>query len=292
MRMKWVRAVAAGVVAACGLAASASGQLTQAQVLVVYDSRVPDSLAVAEYYAGSAKVPGGTGGQAGSRPGVRVVNLATLAGAGVVPAVPDISYTQFINQVRDPLRSYLVSSNLAESVRCIVLTKGIPHRVQDISVANLGDDPGSAGNAFVGRELTYCSVDSELTLLHQNLSTGTGSQIGTQAAGLMRNPYFRVSQPIGRYPTRFNRTAKPFIDAVGFGPGVVLGGFELADPVAAADARRHLHGVPARWQQRRGCEGVDRPGQGAGVQHRDGGDRPRRGGVERDRRHRAELRAG
>ncbi|MBX3358723.1 MAG: hypothetical protein KF745_09865 [Phycisphaeraceae bacterium] len=216
-----VRAVGAAVAAWCAVAASASGQLTESQVLVVYDSRVPDSLAVAEYYAGSAKVPGGAGGVVGARPRVMVVNLANLPGAGVAPAVPDITYTQFINQFRDPLRNYLVSNNLAESVRCIVLTKGIPHRVQDITTAGLGDDPGSAGTALGARMLTYCSVDSELTLLHQNLSTGTGSQVGTFAAGLVRNPYHRITQPIGGYPMRYIRSAKSFVDAVGFGNGVI-----------------------------------------------------------------------
>jgi len=54
---------------------SACAQLAEDQVLVVYDSRVPDSLAVAEYYAGSRKVPGGAGGLACVRPGEHVVNL-------------------------------------------------------------------------------------------------------------------------------------------------------------------------------------------------------------------------
>ena len=70
--MRSIRVISA-VCALATFAGSASAQLRPEEVLVVYDSRLADSLAVAEQYAGSARVPGGVGGLAGARPGVRVV---------------------------------------------------------------------------------------------------------------------------------------------------------------------------------------------------------------------------
>ncbi|MFN7021865.1 MAG: hypothetical protein ACK4WH_11130, partial [Phycisphaerales bacterium] len=56
-------ATALGVTAPCTHA-----DLKESHVLVLYDSRIADSRAVAEYYAGSQKVPGGTGGRPGGPP--------------------------------------------------------------------------------------------------------------------------------------------------------------------------------------------------------------------------------
>ena len=65
---------------------------------------------------------------------------------GVFPAQADIDYTTFKTNVRDPLRAYLSQQNLATTVRCILLTKGLPHRIQNISntaplSSTIGDNP-------------------------------------------------------------------------------------------------------------------------------------------------------
>lgn len=185
-------------------------QLRETQVLVVYDSRIADSRAVAEHYAGSALVPGGAGGNPGLHPRVRVVDLASLPGAGVVPtppatAVPDIDYPTFISALRNPLRTHLAAAGLTRQIRSIVLTKGLPHRVQNIGVTGnsaqpptIGDNPGQINNAFGGGyygNLTYASVDSELCLLWQSLSDNENGVVAdSKADGWILNPYWRSAQ--------------------------------------------------------------------------------------------------
>src|SRR5690606_27694496 len=99
-----------------------------------------DSRLVAEHYAGSANVPGGAGGVAGARPAVLVLDLASIGGGGLA-ASPTITHAQFVAEYRDPIRAYLAESGLAEQVRAIVLTKGIPHRISDTDSAAVGDNP-------------------------------------------------------------------------------------------------------------------------------------------------------
>lgn len=221
----WIaRAAAFSLAAACG-GGTASAQLREPQVLVVYDSRIADSLAVAEYYAGSVKVTGGAGSIAGVRPRVEVLDISTrtiMGGgspAGVFPAAPDISYSTFKIQLRDPLRTYLIQSGLTHRVRCIVLTKGLPHRILNISSVSpmnptIGDNPGqlsTALNAGQSGNITYCSVDSELTLLHQSLDLGeANANADSRADGMICNPYWRATTTINGYTTRNILTTKTF----------------------------------------------------------------------------------
>lgn len=211
---------------------AAHAQLTENDVLVVYDSRLLDgasqkhSLLVAEHYAGSAKVPGGVGGKPGVHPRVRVVDLAST-GAPVTTG-PDITYTDFAARLRNPLRSYLASTNLAKRIRCIVLTKGIPHRILNIRddpgagvPANVGDNPGLLNAAF-GGNLTFSSVDAELTLLQQDLNSGeAGGNGDSRADGWILNPYWAASLPIRAWSTRFITSFKPLISAGGGSAGIL-----------------------------------------------------------------------
>lgn len=210
----------------CGLAASALAQLRESQVLVVYDSRIPDSRALAEFYAGSAKVPGGVGSIAGVHPRVRALDISTRVNtvntaipAGVFPQQADIDYATFKSAFRDPLRAYLAQQNLSNKIRCILLTKGIPHRIQNISntpplATNIGDNPAglnAAFNAGVSGDFTYCSMDSELSLLQQPLDAGeAGAQADSRADGMIVNPYFRSPYTINAYTTRNILTTKLF----------------------------------------------------------------------------------
>lgn len=221
----WIHTViAAMVVAACASAASA--QISQDQALVVYDSRIPDSKAVAEYYAGSKKVPGGVGNLPGVRPLVWTVDLSTLG----VPetSAGSISYDDFVSRLRTPIRSYLTSNNLAFRVRCLVMTKGLPHRVQDTDTPNNADFPTTGQGAFIpeleANDETAASVDSELTLLWQDLNnTEAGGSADSRADGCIQNPFWRTTRSMSVVNNANLQVQKTF-SAVGIGPYWAIAG--------------------------------------------------------------------
>jgi hypothetical protein len=215
--------VALGVLAgSAALSATAGAQLRPENVLVLYDSRISDSRLVAEYYAGSDVVPGGAGGRFGTRHGVRALDLATLPSGGFPAAVPTITYAQFDAQLRDPLRAYLTSHGLVHTVRVLVLTKGLPHRLDDTDNPGVGDNAGALVTEFTGRDATCASVDSELSLLWQTLDAGeAGGPADSAADGCIVNPYAYFTRaglplgsaralPITAYPTTNILVAKPF----------------------------------------------------------------------------------
>jgi hypothetical protein len=232
----WVRPMMAVVAAVGGVAAvgpRAEAQLRADQVLVVYDSRIPDSLQVAEYYAGSAAVPGGVGGRPGTRPGVRAVNLAGITPTPPVLPPGDITYTQFVNGLRDPLRTWLAANDPEDHLRCLVLTKGLPHRIWEQNYP--GEVPSQAGARFVNGIYCSASVDSELTLLWQNLGGLTEITAGTRSTGLIINPYYRQTRPVDSWPTVHRRTAKVFstpLNNAGLGPGAFWTAL-VTDPLLA-----------------------------------------------------------
>lgn len=200
---------ATALLAAAGAARAQDFSLREGQVLVVYDDRIPDSLAVAEYYAGSAKVPGGAGGRAGSRPGVQVMNL-NAAGA-TLANTPDVSYASFKTSFRTPIRTWLNANDPLGRVRCLVLTKGLAHRVQDTDIATVGDDPLNNVTELGAGDLNCSSVDSELTLLQMNLDQGENGNRGDSFAdGMVINPYHNQSLPVGAWPTKQRRNIRTF----------------------------------------------------------------------------------
>lgn len=207
--------VAFALLAAAGIARA---QLTPSQVLVVYDSRIPESLAVAEYYAGSAKVPGGVGSLPGKRPGVRAVNLNSLGAAVTTPG--NIDYPSFASRLRDPIRTHLTSNNLVGSVRCIVLTKGLPHRIFDTDNTNVGDNPSLAATETTSLgDYTAASVDSELTLLFLGLDTGeAGGNADSKADGMVLNPYWKSNQSISHFNANFAKVSKTLANTNASGP--------------------------------------------------------------------------
>ena len=130
--------------------------LDASRVLVIYNSQNADSEAVWDHYSAM-------------RPGVHGCDLDD---PGLPPGT--VSYSNFVAQVRNPIRAHLAAEDLAEQVVVLVLTKGLPHRIQDIGAGNIGDDPGGAYNRINAGNATYASVDSELTLLWQDLDGGEG----------------------------------------------------------------------------------------------------------------------
>jgi hypothetical protein len=243
-----VRFGLSSVFAACGalaLTAAARAQLRADQVLVVYDSRIADSLLVAEHYAGSALVPGGVGNLAGTRPGVRVVNLAALG--GTVQAAATITRSAFNTQLRDRLRSHLAATDApggggtgnGGTVRCLVLTKGLPHRILQSSNQNVGDNPSLAGSTLGGQNYNSASVDAELVLLWQNLDAGeSNGPADSVADGFIVNPYWKQTLPIEAWRTRFRRNSKSFgapSTTPVAGPGI-LWSASLTNPALAPPA--------------------------------------------------------
>lgn len=198
------------------LAAPSAAQLTEGMTLVVYDSRIADSRSVAEFYAGSLKVPGGVGNLPGTRPGVRVVDLAPLATA-TTPG--NISHNDFVTRLRDPLRAYLASSGLTHTIRCIALTKGLPHRIQDTDNAAIGDNPAAFIDEFNANDVTCASVDSELCLLWTDLRSGeAGGSADSKADGLIVNPYWKSSRPINDFSTANITATKSYLQIDASGP--------------------------------------------------------------------------
>lgn len=204
-------AAALGVILA--VAPGAAAQLREDQVLVVYDSRIADSLAVAEYYAGSARVPGGAGNLSGARPGVRVMDLAPLSPA-LLRNESDVSLADFAAYLRNPIRTHLSSNNLQFTIRCLCLTKGLPHRVRDFDQTMIGDNPPAAQVEFGAGDYSASCVDADLALLWQNLDAGEAGNPGdSKADGLFANPYFRSALGINSYLTR-NMLAPKTISAL------------------------------------------------------------------------------
>lgn len=202
-----VAGAAAAVGGLCASVASASG-LTREQVLVVYDSRIPDSRAVAEYYAGSAAVPGGSGTFAGTRRGVRVMNLATAPGSPAVVPGPDVDYNEFTTRLRNPIRAWLSANDPQRTIRCIVLTKGLSHRIWETNYP--GEVPTQAASRFNGGIYCSASVDSELVFLTQDLGGTTNTAAGTRSTGGIVNPYYRQTLPINSWSTVAIATTKNF----------------------------------------------------------------------------------
>ena len=204
-------------VAALGIAAGAArAQLRPDEVLVIYDSRSADSKAVAEYYAGSAAVPGGVGGLHGARAGVQTFDLAT-SGQPLAPS-GNISYANFDTQIRNPIRAYLLASGQAQTIRCLVTTKGMPHRVQDTTNPSAGDDPNALVTEYSNSDATMASLDTELTMLWISLDQNeAGGAADSRADGVVQNPYWQQSTPIRTTLNTNNRVIKVF-SANGTGP--------------------------------------------------------------------------
>lgn len=224
-----------------GLATPAMAQLRPEQVLVVYDSRISDSKAVAEYYAGSAAIPGGTQARPGTRRGVRVFDLASTA----LPAMttPDIDRPTFKARLRDPLRTWLNTNDPSGQVRCLVMTRGLPFRLlNDGATSYVGDNPSLAGQFFTNAQYSAASVDSELTLLYQDLDGNPPTTTQPYANGAILNPYWAGAMsrglttvtysvpPIGGWTTARRKAQRSFSILGGLPAGLWWGAVPLNSP--------------------------------------------------------------
>ena len=148
------------------------------QVLVIYNSTHDDGLAVFDHYRSR-------------RPGVLGFDLNDPT---LTPG--NISRAGFQSKVRDPIRAHLATNALEQQVVVLVLTKGLPHRIRNLAgTPNAGDAPADATALFEEGNATYASVDSELTLLWQDLGDRPGSGEGgglmdSFSDNLITNPYY------------------------------------------------------------------------------------------------------
>jgi uncharacterized protein (TIGR03790 family) len=122
-----------------------------ANVLVVVNRNSPESVRIAEYYAGRRGIPASN-----------VCRIATTA-------AEEISREVYEKEIAGPIRGFLRSSGIGESVLYIATTLGLPLKI--------GGRGGPAGD--------QASVDSELTTLYEQLR---GRPIGRD--GPIVNPFF------------------------------------------------------------------------------------------------------
>jgi uncharacterized protein (TIGR03790 family) len=137
---------------------------TPAQVLVVINRQSPASREIGEYYSGKRGIP--------------VANRCTL---DVAPSEL-ITRHDYETRVEAPIAAFLKSRGLAESILYIVLTSGVPLRI-DVTVNDNSPDSDAS------------SVDSELTLLYRRMH---GEKI--PFAGPVANPFFRQRDAPFRHP--------------------------------------------------------------------------------------------
>ena len=199
-----MRYPALALILAAVLAAPARGEILPDEVLVVYNSQNADSLSVFNHYAAA-------------RPGVRGFDLNDP-----ILAPGNIGYADFEARLRDPIRNHLSTNGLSTDVVSFVLTKGLPHRIFDTDRPTVGDQPNNAGAIaeFNNGDSTYASVDSELTLLWQDLRTrpvapgGTGEAGGSfdsHADNVVFNPYFNRSAGVDTFSRNDITQPKAFL---------------------------------------------------------------------------------
>jgi uncharacterized protein (TIGR03790 family) len=140
-----------GFLIAAAAALCAHGQ-TAGQVLIVVNDESSLSRSIAAYYAQKRQVPAG--------------NVCHIH----VPPAEVISRSDYDRDIAAPIANCLRARGLIEKVYYVVTTAGIPFKI-----------PGTTGPAG-----DYAAVDSELTLLYRDLSTGRPHPLSGPAA----NPFF------------------------------------------------------------------------------------------------------
>lgn len=179
--------------AVLGTTSFALGEILESQVLVVYNSAAPDATTLKEAYLAA-------------HPGIPSANVLDLNHATLNAA--DLSYANFVNLIRTPIRNYLLQPGnpTPQEIVSMVLIRPFPHRVLDINQATVGDSPSNASTRFNGGNATYASVDAELVLLWHDLNAGEANgTMDSLADNLIDNPYHTLSSPIASF-TRANIT--------------------------------------------------------------------------------------
>jgi uncharacterized protein (TIGR03790 family) len=132
------------------------------QVLLVVNRSAPGSREVADYYRPRRSVP--------------VKNVCNLDAT----TDEEVSWDTYLGQVERPIAACLEKNGLRETVLYIVLTQGVPLKVE-----------GSGR----GMQAEYASVDSELTLLYGKLKGAKYARMGPLPNPFFMKRYARFSHP-------------------------------------------------------------------------------------------------
>lgn len=209
MRMRVIGVAFAAIIAIGFWTSSLRAAITEAQVLVVYNSASADGTALKNSYLSA-------------HPSIPANHVFDLNDASLL--VPDITYANFITKIRTPIRNHLNVLGPAElqSIISIVLIRPIPHRIWDTDNLTVGDNPSGLIAEFLppssgGQADTTCaSVDAELVLLWQNLDAGeAGGAMDSKSDNLIDNPYHTVVTEINLFPRTNIQTQKVFASHFG-----------------------------------------------------------------------------
>lgn len=173
-----IRRLAAVLLFAIAHAATVRADLRAGDLVVVFNSLSPGAAEiVAAYRTAHPELPDDA--------------LLDLADPALVDR-PDLTHDEFVAQVRNPIREFLADAGRrAMPPRCLLLIRGLPHRVVDRTDPLAGDDPVAATTLFTrDGNATYASVDSELTLLWLDLDAGeAGGKMDSLSDNAVVNPY-------------------------------------------------------------------------------------------------------
>jgi len=156
-------------------AGTAGASLGPQNVLLLYNSQNAESLAVRNAYIAA-------------RPGVVQFDLND---ATITPG--EIGRAVYLTKIRNPLKAFIngdsTGNDLSQQIIAIATTRGLP--------AVLG------GNNEFSNVSAWASLESELTLLQQDLETGSNpGQLPFRFNGIVDNPYHRLN---GLAVTGFSR---------------------------------------------------------------------------------------
>lgn len=171
---------------------TADAALAPEQVLLLYNSQNSQSLAIRNAYLAA-------------HPTVLEFDLNDgTIGTGT------IDRADYLSKIRDPLRAHLLTSPqgalLAEQVVAIVTTRGLPARIAGANASAL-EFPDPQNPVILS---TYASLESDLSLLFQNLEAGAIGQLPTRDASLVDNPYHLLFQPIENFDRSSITTGRSF----------------------------------------------------------------------------------
>lgn len=203
------RVIVAIIVATIASAAPARAAITEAQVLVVYNSASAEGTALKNTYLAA-------------HPGIPANHVFNLNDASLL--VSQITYADFVSKIRNPIRNYLNSLGASElqSIISIVLIRPIPHRIWDTNNLTVGDNPNALVAEFLPpangglADATCASVDAELVLLWQNLDAGeAGGPMDSKSDNLIDNPYHTLATEIHTFSRANIQTQKVFASHFG-----------------------------------------------------------------------------
>jgi uncharacterized protein (TIGR03790 family) len=175
-------------------------EIAETQVLVVYNAASADAVALKNAYMAA-------------HPGIPAANVVALNDTTLL--VANLNQTDFVAKVRDPIRNYLSAGGAPqpEDIIAIVLIRPFPHRVLDTDNPLVGDYPSSAEAEMLAGDATYASVDAELVLLWQNLTSGeAGGTMDSKADNMIDNPYHQSATAIDTFSRAWITSAKTFVN--------------------------------------------------------------------------------